>query len=164
VECFSTAQANAFSLIYGPSNFDQSSPSDTKINGVRIKGIGCDGRDKSQNRSCFSIRRTRGNLLWPPTIQPWLEAGPKIAEWYHSTAKKAKDTALNYSRLLNLLLAEQQAILELQEHRAMVNRSKRATKQHRHYSAKSVGVEKTSRRKKILREERTEISDTLVSR
>ena len=38
----------------------------------------------------------------PVTIQPWLEADPKIAEWYHSTAKKAKGTALNYSRLLYL--------------------------------------------------------------
>src|SRR5207244_10192609 len=30
------------------------------------------------------------------------EADPKIAEWYQSTAKKAKNTALNYSRLLSL--------------------------------------------------------------
>jgi len=33
-----------------------------------------------------------------PTIQPWLDADPKIAEWYHATAMKAKCTALNYSR------------------------------------------------------------------
>jgi hypothetical protein len=44
----------------------------------------------------------RGPDLRKSTTQPWLEADPKIAEWYHAPAKKAKNTALNYSRLLSL--------------------------------------------------------------
>jgi len=35
----STAQANAFSLIGNPSNFDQSSPSDTRITHLWYKGV-----------------------------------------------------------------------------------------------------------------------------
>jgi len=44
VDLSSTAQANAFSLIYGPSNFDQSSPSVPISNRLRNKAHGGDGQ------------------------------------------------------------------------------------------------------------------------
>ncbi len=58
-----TAQANAFSFMVVRVTLTNHRRLTPKINGVRIKGIGGDGQDKSQDRGCFSIRRTRGNPL-----------------------------------------------------------------------------------------------------
>ncbi len=37
-----------------------------------------------------------------PTIGPWLKSDPKVEEWYNALEKRAKNTALNYARLLSL--------------------------------------------------------------
>ncbi len=86
----------------GPSNFDQSSPSDTKTNGVRVKAIGGDGQGKYPESGVVSTTGTKMGRSASLTIQPWIDNDPKIAEWYRATAKKAKGTAQNYSRLLSL--------------------------------------------------------------
>src|SRR6267378_8086352 len=74
----STAQANAFSLIYGPSNFDQSSPSVPYFSGPRDKAHGGDGQPNFQNWGCFKPRRTRGAH---PCIRPSV---PGAHNWFHS--------------------------------------------------------------------------------
>jgi len=58
MDWFSTAQANAFSLIYGPSNFDQSSPSDTRITHVRYKAVDYD-QSEQPIRDCFLSRNSQ---------------------------------------------------------------------------------------------------------
>src|SRR6266581_591865 len=59
----STAQANAFSLIYGPSNFDQSSPSDTRITHLRYKGV-----------DQFNVRNPNEARFFPKLVQALLIA------------------------------------------------------------------------------------------
>ena len=36
------------------------------------------------------------------TVDGWIRADPKTAEWHEDTARRAKETARNYSRLLHL--------------------------------------------------------------
>jgi hypothetical protein len=99
----STAQANAFSLIYGPSNFDQSSPSVLISSRLRNKAHGSDGQPNSQNPGCF---KPAAGERCPPmrkaVVRDWVASEPKIHEWANALSKIAKATGRNYGRLLYL--------------------------------------------------------------
>ena len=60
------------------------------------------GQSKPPHRRCIIRRNARTRARHESQVDGWIRADPKTAEWHEDTARRAKETARNYSRLLHL--------------------------------------------------------------